>query len=174
MVIGQQLRSLVTADGALELSMVAVEVPEPRPDEVVIRVEAAPINPSDIGLLLVGADLSTASASGTPEQPVIRAQIPAPAFRAAAGRLGQSLPVGNEGAGAVIEAGSSDRAQSLAGRTVAVSGGGMGAAGTSFSPPDSLHPWRSADYPSSSRKAATSHAERRFAHLTWEHRQDVP
>lgn len=125
MVIGQQLRSLVTADGALELSLVAVEVPEPGPDDVVIRVEAAPINPSDLGLLLAGADLSTASASGTPEQPVITAQIPAPAFRAAAGRVGKSLPVGNEGAGTVIEAGSSDRAQSLAGRTVAVSGGGM-------------------------------------------------
>ena len=122
---GQQLRSLVTADGMLELSLATVEVPEPGPDEVLIRVEAAPINPSDIGLLLAGADLSTASASGTPEQPVITAEVPGPALRAAAGRLGQSLPVGNEGAGTVIAAGSSERARSLAGRTVAAAGGGM-------------------------------------------------
>ena len=122
---GQQLRSLVTADGILELSLATVEVPEPGPDEVLIRVEAAPINPSDLGLLLAGADLSTARASGTPEQPVITAEVPGPALRAAAGRLGQSLPVGNEGAGTVIGAGSSERARSLAGRTVAAAGGGM-------------------------------------------------
>ena len=125
MATGQQLRSLVTADGMLELSLATVEVPEPGPDEVLIRVEAAPINPSDIGLLLAGADLSTARASGTPEQPVITAEVPGPALRAAAGRLGQSLPVGNEGAGTVIGAGSSERARSLAGRTVAAAGGGM-------------------------------------------------
>ena len=77
------------------------------------------------GLLLAGADLSTASASGTPQQPVITAEVPGPALRAAAGRLGQSLPVGNEGAGTVIAAGSSERARSLAGRTVAAAGGGM-------------------------------------------------
>ncbi len=122
---GQQLRSLVTADGILELSLATVEVPEPGPDEVLIRVEAAPINPSDLGLLLAGADLSTASASGTPEQPVITAEVPGPALRAAAARLGQSLPAGNEGAGTVIGAGSSERARSLVGRTVAAAGGGM-------------------------------------------------
>jgi NADPH:quinone reductase len=122
---GQQLRSLVTADGILELSLATVETPEPGPDEVLIRVEAAPINPSDLGLLLAGADLSTATAPGAPEQPVIRAEIPGPAFRASAGRLGQPLPVGNEGAGTVIEAGSSEKAQSLLGRTVAVAGGSM-------------------------------------------------
>ena len=125
MATGQQLRSLVTADGMLELSLETVEVPEPGPDEVLIRVEAAPINPSDLGLLLAGADLSTARASGTPEQPVITADLPGPALRAAAGRLGQSLPVGNEGAGTVIAAGSLERAQSLTGRTVATAAGGM-------------------------------------------------
>ena len=125
MATGQQLRSLVTAEGMLELSLATVEVPEPGPDEVLIRVEAAPVNPSDLGLLLAGADLSTARASGTPEQPVITAEVPGPALRAAAGRLGQSLPVGNEGAGTVIGAGSSERARSLAGRTVAAAGGGM-------------------------------------------------
>ena len=125
MATGQQLRSLVTAEGRLELSLATVEVPEPRPDEVVIQVEAAPINPSDLGLLLAGADLSTASASGTPEQPVITAEIPGSALRAAAGRVGRSLPVGNEGAGTVIRAGSSARARSLLGRAVAAAGGAM-------------------------------------------------
>lgn len=125
MATGQQIHSLVTADGVLELSLATVEVPEPGPDEVLIRVDAAPLNPSDLGLLLAGADLSSARASGTPEHPVIKADVPGPALQAAAARLGQSLPVGNEGAGTVIAAGSSQRAQSLAGRTVAVAGGGM-------------------------------------------------
>ena len=83
---GQQLRSLVTADGILELSLATVEVPEPGPDEVLIRVEAAPINPSDLGLLLAGADMSTARASGTSEQPVITARSPAGPEAAATGR----------------------------------------------------------------------------------------
>lgn len=109
----------------LELALATVQVPDPGPDEVLIRVEAAPINPSDLGLLLAGADLSTASASGTPEYPVITAEIPGSALSAAAGRLGQSLPVGNEGAGTVIATGSSRRAQSLGGGTVAVAGGSM-------------------------------------------------
>ena len=62
---GLQLRSLVTADGRLELSLAKVEIPRPGPDEVVIRVEAAPINPSDLGLLLASADLETLKRSGT-------------------------------------------------------------------------------------------------------------
>jgi len=122
---GQQIRSLVTADGQLELSLATAEIPEPGPGDVLIRVEAAPVNPSDLGLLLAGADLATASETGTPEHPVITARIPEPTLRAAAGRLGQSLPTGNEGAGTVIQAGSSEQAQALVGRTVAVAVGGM-------------------------------------------------
>ncbi len=125
MTAGRQLRSLVTDDGAVELSVATVDVPQPGPGDVLIQVEAAPINPSDLGLLLAGADLDTAKASGTPDEPVVRAELPAAARRAFAGREGQSLPVGNEGAGTVIAAGSSESAQALLGRTVALAGGGM-------------------------------------------------
>ncbi len=122
---GRQLRSLVTPEGRLELSLATAEVPEPGPEDVLIRVEAAPVNPSDLGLLLAAADLGTAEASGTAQSPVLTAEIPARALGALAGRLGQSLPVGNEGAGTVIASGASEAARALVGRTVAVAGGGM-------------------------------------------------
>jgi NADPH:quinone reductase len=122
---GQQLRSLVTPDGTLELSLLAVPIGEPQPNEVVIRVEAAPINPSDLWLLFAGADMGSAKVSGPAADPVVTASIPAAAMRALAHRVGVSLPVGNEGAGTVVRAGSSAGAQALAGRTVAVAGGAM-------------------------------------------------
>jgi NADPH:quinone reductase-like Zn-dependent oxidoreductase len=122
---GLELRSLVTAEGKLELSLVEVPVATPGPNEVLIRVEAAPINPSDLGLLLAGVDVSTAAVSGTPERPVVTAELPSGAMRALAARVGASLPVGNEGAGTVVEAGSSDAAQALVGKVVALAGGGM-------------------------------------------------
>src|SRR5215471_21007409 len=68
-----QLRSLVRADHTLELFLDMVPVPEPGPDEVLIRVEAAPLNPSDMGLLFGGADMAAASASGSAERPVVTA-----------------------------------------------------------------------------------------------------
>jgi NADPH2:quinone reductase len=68
-----QLRSLVRADQILELFLAMVPVPEPGPDEVVIRVEAAPLNPSDMGLLFGGADMAAAVASGSAERPVVTA-----------------------------------------------------------------------------------------------------
>ena len=120
-----ELRSLVTPEGTLELSLATVEVPDPNPDEVVVRVEAAPINPSDVGLLLGAADMTTARASGSADTPVVTAAIPAKLMTAMAGRVGESMPVGNEGAGVVVEAGSSDAAQALIGKTVAVLAGGM-------------------------------------------------
>ncbi len=120
-----ELRSLVTDAGTVELSLVDVDVPEPSDDEVVVRVEAAPINPSDLGLLLAGADVGAARVAGTAERPVITAPLDAGAARAAAARLGQSMPVGNEGAGRVVAAGPGDAARALVGRTVAVAGGGM-------------------------------------------------
>ena len=120
-----QLRSLITAEGRLELSLVDTVVPAPQPDEVVVRVEATPINPSDIGLLFGAADMSTAVATGAPSQPALSATVPERAMAAMAGRVGQSLPVGNEGAGTVVAAGSSAEAQSLLGQTVAVLGGAM-------------------------------------------------
>ncbi|HEX4428067.1 MAG TPA: zinc-binding dehydrogenase [Frankiaceae bacterium] len=122
---GQELRSLVTADATLELSLADVPVPVPQGTEVLIRMEAAPLNPSDLGLLLAGADLGEAVVTGTAQRPVVTAPLPALAMRGLAGRIGASLPVGNEGAGTVIAAGPSEGAQALLGRTVAVAGGAM-------------------------------------------------
>jgi NADPH:quinone reductase len=120
-----QLRSLISEDGRLQLSLVDTPLPAPGVDEVVVRVEAAPINPSDIGLLFGAADMATAAVGGAPGQPIVTADVPARAMAAMAGRLGQSLPVGNEGAGTVVAAGSSAAAQALLGQTVAVLGGAM-------------------------------------------------
>jgi NADPH:quinone reductase-like Zn-dependent oxidoreductase len=122
---GLQLRSLIKKSGELEISLLNVPTPEPGPDEVVVRVEATPINPSDLGLLTGAADLTTATASGSKDQPVVTAQVPEAGMRAMAGRLDESLPVGNEGAGVVIATGSSDAAKALMGRTVAMIGGAM-------------------------------------------------
>lgn len=120
-----QLRSLVRGSGELELSLVAIPVPRPGPDEVLVRVEAVPINPSDLGLMFAAADLSTLRQSGTESMPVVTASIPQSAMPALAARIDQSLPAGNEGAGTVVAAGSSDAAQALAGRIVATFGGAM-------------------------------------------------
>ncbi|MFP5462629.1 MAG: zinc-binding dehydrogenase [Gammaproteobacteria bacterium] len=120
-----QLRSLVKRGGELELSLAEIPVPVPQDDEVLIRVEAAPINPSDQGLLFGAADMSTASASGTAQRPVVTARIPEAGMKAMAGRLDESMPVGNEGAGTVVRAGASPQAQALLGRVVAVIGGAM-------------------------------------------------
>jgi NADPH2:quinone reductase len=119
----RQIRSMVTADGHLELSIASVDIPEPQPHEVLVRIEAAPINPSDLGLLLATADIDTATAAGSADNPVVSAPIPPQTLRGLAGRSGQSMPVGNEGAGVVVAAGSSDEAQALVGRTVAIIGG---------------------------------------------------
>ncbi len=122
---GLQLRSLIKGSGELELSVVALETPLPQPDEVVVRVEATPINPSDLGLLFGAADMSTATASGTAANPIITARVPENRMKSMAGRVDQSLPVGNEGAGVVVAAGSSGAAQALLGKTVALFGGAM-------------------------------------------------
>ena len=122
---GLQLRSLLKADGELEVSLLSQPVPAPAADEVVIRIEATPINPSDIGLLFGAADLKTAMAAGTPTQPVITARTPERFMKSLAGRVGRSMPVGNEGAGVVVDAGSSSAARALMGKTVAVMGGAM-------------------------------------------------
>jgi NADPH:quinone reductase-like Zn-dependent oxidoreductase len=122
---GLQLRSLIKKSGELEISLASVPTPEPGPEEVVVRVEASPINPSDLGLLFGAADMSTAKAAGTKEAPVITAKVPEAAMKAMAGRLDESMPVGNEGAGVVIKTGSSEAAKALLGKTVAVIGGAM-------------------------------------------------
>jgi NADPH:quinone reductase-like Zn-dependent oxidoreductase len=120
---GLELRSLVKESGELELSLARVTVPDPKDDEVTIRIEAAPINPSDIGLLTGPADMREARASGTKASPIVTAPIPEAGVRAMTARLGQSLPVGNEGAGTVIKAGKN--AEGLIGKKVAAIGGAM-------------------------------------------------
>jgi NADPH:quinone reductase-like Zn-dependent oxidoreductase len=125
MEIGLQLRSLIKSSGELEISLLEVPTPEPGPDEVVVRIEATPINPSDLGLLTGAADLATIKASGSKDHPVITAKVPDAGMRAMAGRLDESMPVGNEGAGVVIRTGSSEAAKALLGRTVAMIGGAM-------------------------------------------------
>src|SRR5262245_6778857 len=122
---GLQLRSLVKKDGTLELSLVSLPTPEPNAEEVVVRIDASPINPSDQGLLFGGADLSTAKASGTAASPVITAALPPAALKAMAARLDQSMAVGNEAAGVVVKAGESAAAQALLGKMVAIVGGSM-------------------------------------------------
>ena len=122
-----RLHSLVRPDGQLELSLADVPQPEPvRPNDVVLRVEAAPINPSDLGNLLAGADMAQARLTGDAERPVVTAPLTAAAFATNQRRVGVPLPVGNEGAGTVVAAGPAPAAQALLGRRVAaLAGGGM-------------------------------------------------
>ena len=119
---GLELRSLVS-NGKLELSLVDVELSPPGPGEVIVRIEAAPLNPSDLGLLTGPADLATLEQGGTADRPVLTAEIPEQRLPMVRARLNESMPVGNEGAGTVIAAG--DGAEELIGKTVAVIGGGM-------------------------------------------------
>lgn len=122
---GLKLRTRISDDNKLTLWLEEVAVPQPGPDEVVVRVDAAPINPSDLGLLFGPADMSTAQQSGTAELPVITAEIPEGRLGMVQARIGQALAAGNEGAGEVIAAGSSPAAQALLGKTVGVIGGEM-------------------------------------------------
>ena len=122
---GLQLRSLISKTGDLELSLAKVDVPEPGPDQVVVKVEASPINPSDLGLLLGPADMATFKSSGSGESIKVTAKVPAASLPFLATRLGESMPVGNEGAGTVIKAGSSEAAQALKGKMVSMVGGSM-------------------------------------------------
>jgi NADPH:quinone reductase-like Zn-dependent oxidoreductase len=122
---GLQLRSLLKSSGELEVSLANVPTSEPKDDEIVVRVEATPINPSDLGLLFGPADMAAAKFSGTQEAPVVTAQMPAAALKGMAARLDESMPVGNEGAGVVVKAGASEAAQALMGKTVSMIGGAM-------------------------------------------------
>ena len=122
---GLQLRSLITKSGELQLSLVEMPIPEPAADQVVVKVEATPINPSDLGLLIGPADMSTAKASGSGADIKVTAKVPQQALPFIAARLDQAMPVGNEGAGTVIKAGSSEAAQALLGKTVSAVGGSM-------------------------------------------------
>ncbi|WP_445487752.1 zinc-binding dehydrogenase [Rhodopseudomonas sp. RCAM05734] len=122
---GLELRSLITRTGDYELSLKRVDIAEPGADEVLVRVEAAPINPSDIGLLVGPADIANATASGSGDEAVVKAKVPVQFMKAMAGRFDESMAVGNEGAGVVVKAGASEAAQALLGKTVAMIGGAM-------------------------------------------------
>jgi NADPH:quinone reductase-like Zn-dependent oxidoreductase len=122
---GLQLRSLIKKSGELEISLASVAIPEPAENEVIVRIEASPINPSDLGLLVGAADMASAKASGTKDAPVVTAKVPEAAMKGMAARLDESMPVGNEGAGVVVKTGSSDEARALMGKTVAMIGGAM-------------------------------------------------
>jgi len=122
---GLQLRSLVKPSAELELSLVSVDTPEPAADEVVVRVQATPLNPSDIGLLFGAADVRTARLLGSGTQSVMTMKIPEANMKSMAARLNQSMPVGNEGAGVVVAAGTAAVAQALLGKTVSILAGAM-------------------------------------------------
>jgi len=120
---GLELRSKVTSGGELQLSLEEVTVPAPGPDEIVVRMQAAPLNPSDLGLLLGPADLTAMKAGGTPDRPTLTAPIPPQRMGMMKPRLDESMAVGNEGAGLVVRAGAN--AQHLLGKTVGMVGGAM-------------------------------------------------
>ena len=122
---GLQFQTCISAEGELTLSLVNVDFPDPKEDEVLVRVEAAPINPSDLGLLFGPADITAATYGEVDGRPSVTAMVPEAMRRHIGARVGHAMPAGNEGAGVVIQAGSSDAAQQLMGKTVAVLGGAM-------------------------------------------------
>ena len=122
--VSKQIRSEVTKEGKLLIYVESTGMPEPKEDEVLIRIEASPINPSDLGLLIGPADVSSMSVSGEGENAVVTMDIPEGLLRMLETRLDQSLPVGNEGGGVVVKAGHKDL-EDLVGKTVGVAGGSM-------------------------------------------------
>jgi NADPH:quinone reductase len=122
---GLQLNSLVKSTGELEISLVHVPVQEPKDDQVVVQILATPINPSDLGLLIGAGDMAQATASVRDGLPLVNAPIGEAGMRAMGSRVGEAMPVGNEGCGVVVKAGASPEAQALLGKTVAAIGGAM-------------------------------------------------
>lgn len=123
MLTGRELRSAIDEDGILTLSLEDVAIGDPGDDEVIVRVEAAPINPSDLGLLLGPADIASLATAGTGDKATLIFNVPQDRLAGARGRLGQSLSIGNEGAGTVVAAGKN--ATGLKGKRVGMIGGGM-------------------------------------------------
>lgn len=120
-----QMFSTVNAAGELRLELLEKPMPQPTSSQVLVRIEATPINPSDQGVMFGMADISAAKTSGSGKGTVLTAPVSAQGLRVMKARVGQSLAVGNEGAGTVVATGDSDLAQSLAGKVVAVMGGSM-------------------------------------------------
>ena len=120
----REIRSTVTSEGTLELSIANQERPVPGDNEVLIKVEAAPINPSDLALLIsFAANLDTLSVNGSGDETVASMELHPAMMSALKPRMGDSLPVGNEGGGVVVDAGSN--AEHLIGKTVGAAGGAM-------------------------------------------------
>ena len=119
------LLSLVKEDGELEVSLARLPTPEPGEHGVLVKVLAAPINPSDLFLLFPAADLGAAKASVRDGLPVVTTVVKKAGMPALAGRVGQALTIGNEASGIVVKAGASADARALLGKTVAMLGGGM-------------------------------------------------
>lgn len=121
----KQLFTTVTDDEKLVLSIEPYAVPEPEDHQVVVEMEAVPINPSDLGLLLSPAQMDTVRSETVDGHPALVADVDPAMMRIFAGRKGKKLPAGNEGAGKVVAAGASDAAQALLGKTVTIVGGEM-------------------------------------------------
>jgi len=122
--ISKEIRSTVTSEGNIELSITKAEIPIPSADEVLIKVEAAPINPSDLGLLLsFAADLSSISTLGLEDETVTSMKIHPALMGSMKPRLDQSMQAGNEGAGIIVDAG--ENVKELIGKTVGLAGGAM-------------------------------------------------
>lgn len=120
----KEIRSTVTGDGNVEISIAKVDIPTPADDEVLIEIYAAPINPSDLALLTTfGGDVSNIKVSGSGDSTVASMSVHPAVMRSMKSRVGQSMPVGNEGAGVVVDAGIN--AKSLIGKTVGLAGGAM-------------------------------------------------
>ena len=120
----QEIRSIVTSEGCIEISIARVEKPKPLENEVLIKVEASPINPSDLGLLIsFAADLDSLSVSGSGNATVAKMKIHPGLMKAMKSRMGQSMQVGNEGSGVIEDAGA--KAKELIGKTVGAAGGAM-------------------------------------------------
>lgn len=118
-----ELRSTITADGMLRINLESVPVAAPGKGQLLVRVEAAPINPSDLGLMFGPADMTSLRAGGTAAAPILSASVSDRGLAAVRARLGQSMALGNEGAGTVIAAGPD--LGHLVGKRVAMIGGGM-------------------------------------------------
>ncbi len=118
-----QMLSTVTADGELQMHLAETEMPTPGPDEVLVRVEAAPINPSDQGVMFGWSSMDKAITAGTGSDTSLKAPVSQHGMKVMKTRVSQDLPIGNEGSGAVVAAG--ENAQGLMGKLVGVMGGGM-------------------------------------------------
>ena len=120
-----QMFSSLAAGGELRLELKEQPMPTPGENEVLIRIEATPINPSDHGVMFGWASMASASSSGSGADTVLSAPVSEQGMAVMKARIGQSLAVGNEGAGTVVATGTSELAKSLDGKVVAAMGGGM-------------------------------------------------